>query len=297
MRRFADPGWAMLGLRAFLGLVFCYAGISKVADPRFLDASSPASLAATLAAVRSASPIGGLLGPVERHATGFGVVIAFAELAVGIGLLCGLFTRAAAAGGMLLSLILWLTVSWNANPWYTSADVVYLFALSPLLLAGAPAWSVDAWLARVYERRPDVAEDRTRRVLLGGGAALLGCLVLGVASAFRGRRGGGHGPQHFAPEALVRTSAVPVGGAAAVTIASVGEPAWVLQLQPGHFTALDARCPHQGCSVRFVSASAGFICPCHQSRFRADGARIDGPAPTGLAPIPVTVVGDEVRTS
>jgi thiosulfate dehydrogenase [quinone] large subunit len=89
---------------------------------------------------------------------------------------------------------------------------------------------------------------------------------------------------------------VPVGGATAVTLASVDEPAWVLQLQPGRFTAFDARCPHQGCSVRFVSAAEGFVCPCHQSRFGADGHRIDGPAPSGLLAIPVQLVGDEVRT-
>lgn len=174
---------------------------------------------------------------------------------------------------------------------------MYLFALTPLLLAGAPLLSLDAWLAAVRDRRPDVAEDRTRRTLVAGGAALLGCLVLGAASAFRGRGSGPRGPEHFAPEALVKASAVPVGGATAVTIGSVDEPAWVLQLQPGRFTAFDARCPHQGCSVRFVSASAGFVCPCHQSRFAADGRRIDGPAPTGLLPVPVTVVGDEVRTT
>lgn len=297
MRRWPDPGWATLPLRAFLGLVFCYAGISKVADARFLTASSPQSMYASVAAVRAQSPIGGLLGPVQQHSIAFGLVLAFAELAVGIGVLLGLFTRLAAAGGMVLSLILWLTVSWNATPWYTSADLVYLFALTPLLLAGAPLLSLDAWLDGARERRPDVAEDRTRRTLVAGGVALLGCLTLGLAAAFRGGRGGARGPEHFAPEALVKASAVPVGGAAAVTIGSVDEPAWVLQLQPGHFTAFDARCPHQGCSVRFVSASAGFVCPCHQSRFAADGRRIDGPAPTGLLPVPVKLVGDEVRTT
>ena len=48
-------------LRAFLAFVFLYAGISKVADSRFLDSDSPISIHSTLVGVRSASPIGGLL--------------------------------------------------------------------------------------------------------------------------------------------------------------------------------------------------------------------------------------------
>lgn len=296
MIRWADPRAALLPLRAFLAVVFCAAGIAKIADARFLTPSSPQSLFATVAAARAGSPIGGLLGPVQAHSVAFGIAFAAAEVAVGIGLLLGLLTRVAAAGGMVLSLLLWLTVSWNADPWFTSADLVYLFALTPLLLAGSPEFSLDAWLAGVAARRPDDREDRTRRALVTGGVALLGCVALGFAAVFRGR-GRPRGPEHFAPEALVRASAVPLDGAVAVTITSVGEPAWVLQLQPGHFTALDARCPHQGCTVRFLSAAAGFECPCHHSRFAADGARISGPAPTGLLAVPVRVVGDEVRTS
>jgi thiosulfate dehydrogenase [quinone] large subunit len=124
--------------------VYLYAGISKIADTRFLDQTSPTSLHATLAAVRSASPIRFLLGPVADHTFAFGLLIAFAEIAVGIGIALGLLTRVAAVGGMVLALSLWLTVSWGAEPWYTSADLAYLFAFTPLLLAGAGGmWSLD----------------------------------------------------------------------------------------------------------------------------------------------------------
>ena len=156
-------GWALLPLRGFLAVVYLYAGISKIADSRFLDPSSPASLHATLAAVRNASPIRSLLGPVADHTFAFGLLMAFAEIAVGIGIALGLLTRVAALGGMVLALSLWLTVSWGAEPWYTSADLVYLFAFTPLLLAGAGVWSLDAWLDTVKARRPDTGEDRFRR--------------------------------------------------------------------------------------------------------------------------------------
>lgn len=131
-QRTNQVGWVLLPLRAFLAVVFSYGGISKIADNRFLDASSPLSMHASLVAVRDLSPIGGLLGPVEAHSFAFGVLMAAGEMAVGMGILLGLFTRLAAVGGIAITLSLWLTVSWGATPWYTSADLVYVFAFTPL---------------------------------------------------------------------------------------------------------------------------------------------------------------------
>ena len=67
--RAGELSWVLLPLRAFLGFVYLYAGISKIADRRFLDSSSPRSIYANLLAVRHSSPIGDLLGPVQHHAT------------------------------------------------------------------------------------------------------------------------------------------------------------------------------------------------------------------------------------
>jgi len=121
----------LLPLRGFLSVVFLYAGISKIADRHFLDASSPISIHSQIVAVRDISPVSGLLGPVVDHSFAFGVFTSLAEIAIGLGVLLGLFTRIAALGGMILSLSLWLTISWGAEPWFTSADVVYLFAWTP----------------------------------------------------------------------------------------------------------------------------------------------------------------------
>lgn len=293
------PGWVLLPLRGFLAVVFLYAGISKIADPRFLDASSPVSMHAQVLAVRAQSPVGGLLGPVAAHSTAFGLVMALGEFAVGLGLLLGLFTRVAAGGGMLLALSLWLTVSWNASPWFTSADVVYLFALTPFLLAGAGGvLSLDGWLDGLRATAPDSGADRTRRGFLGAGVAVAGGLVLGIAASFRDRKPA-RAPAAAAspPVELVAAADVPVGGGKQVTDTQSGDPAWVLQLRQGSFTAYDAVCPHQGCTVEFVSPTAGFACPCHGSRFGANGQLLSGPAPHGLAPIPVQVVGGQVRTT
>lgn len=297
-----QPGWVLLPLRAFLATVFLYGGISKIADRRFLDPSSPVSMHATVLAVRGGSPVGSLLGPVATHTQVVGVLLALAELAVGLGMLLGLLVRVAAAGGMLLALALWLTVSWNSAPWFTSADLVYMFAFVPLLIAGAGGvLSLDGWLGRSAVRHPTHGEDRTRRTLVTGAAALFGAALAGGASLFRrspparthGARAGGTAGAGSA-EVLAKASAVPVGGAAKVIDPVRGEPIWVLQLQRGRFTAYDAVCPHQGCPVQFVSPSYGFVCPCHGSHFDPTGRRLSGPASTGLSPIAVAADGAEI---
>ena len=293
-------GWVLLPLRAFLAYVFLDAGISKVADARYLDDGSPLSIHATLLAVRSASPVGSLLSPVADHSFAFGLLFSAAEIAVGLGLALGLFTRIAAVGGMVLSLSLFLTVSWGATPWYTGADIGYLLAFSPLLLGGSGGLcSLDGWLARAGREHPGRGADRTRRALLGGATALGVFVLLGAGSLARRARAttapvapvGARG----AAVDLVSASAVAVGGATQVKDPVSGEAAWVLQLSAGQFTALNASCPHQGCAVNFVSARDGFACPCHGSRFSSQGQLVQGPATKGLSRIPVAVVDGSVR--
>ena len=311
-------GWVLLPLRAFLAFVFIYGGISKIADNRFLDASSPLSMHASVAAVRDLSPIGGLLGPVEAHSFAFGVLMAAGETAVGLGMLLGLFTRIAAIGGMALALSLWLTVSWGARPWFTSADLVYLFAFTPLLIAGAGGvLSADGWLAQRRAAQPGVAEDRTRRVVLAAAVALGGAAILDGSALFRrsghkkstagsptnqsgsssssapvGSSGSGTpstattSSKAASGPVLTAAADVPVGGAHKVTNSDVADTVWVTQLQSGQFRALDGTCPHQGCAVDFVSASEGFVCPCHQSHFDATEGCSPAPLPPTSAPSP-----------
>jgi thiosulfate dehydrogenase [quinone] large subunit len=150
---FALSGWALLPLRAFLGATFAFAGLQKLANPTFFDANSPSSIQAQLIASIRISPLHDLLGHLLRFAVPIGIVIALAELAVGLGALLGLWTRVAAAGGMLLACTLFLTVSYHSSPYYTGADIVFVFAWIPLVLAGSGGvLSVDALIAaRVSE--------------------------------------------------------------------------------------------------------------------------------------------------
>ena len=48
-------------------------------------------------------------------------------------------------------------------------------------------------------------------------------------------------------------------------------------------------CPHAGCEVLWEQAANRFSCPCHESYFAADGARISGPSPRGLDSLPSRV--------
>jgi thiosulfate dehydrogenase [quinone] large subunit len=135
-------------LRAFLGFTFCFAGLQKLANPNFLNANSPSSIQAQLLASIRVSPLHSILGHLLRFAEPIGIVIALAELAVGIGLLLGLWTRIAACGGLILAFTLFLTVSFHSSPYYTGADIVFFFACIPLILAGSGGvFSVDGLIS------------------------------------------------------------------------------------------------------------------------------------------------------
>jgi cytochrome b6-f complex iron-sulfur subunit len=53
--------------------------------------------------------------------------------------------------------------------------------------------------------------------------------------------------------------------------------------------ALDAVCPHLGCLVRQDETKTGFYCPCHGSRFAADGSLQQGPAARPLRQLDVQI--------
>ncbi|MFC7913192.1 DoxX family protein [Streptomyces sp. NPDC057386] len=138
--------YALLPLRLFLGVTFIYAGLDKLTDSAFMKADGAGSIGETMRAVRDSAAVPALVDLALKSPTGFGYAIAFGELAVGLGALFGLLTRLAALGGALISLSLWLTVSWATEPYYYGNDLIYLMAWLPLILAGASVFSLDAAL-------------------------------------------------------------------------------------------------------------------------------------------------------
>uniref|UniRef100_A0AAU2JS56 DoxX family protein n=1 Tax=Streptomyces sp. NBC_00049 TaxID=2903617 RepID=A0AAU2JS56_9ACTN len=137
---------ALLPLRIFLGVTFVYAGLDKLTDSAFLSAAGEGSIGDIMRGVRDTSAIPAMVDMALDSPVGFGAAMAIGEILVGLGALAGLLTRIAAAGGALISLSLWLTVSWAVTPYYYGNDLIYMIAWIPLILAGAPYLSLDSLL-------------------------------------------------------------------------------------------------------------------------------------------------------
>lgn len=326
-----QPGWLLLPLRVFLGFTFTYAGLQKLANPAFFDASSASSVQHQMRLLAPTSPIGPLVD-LSLHA-GFvvGLLIALGELAVGIGTLLGLRARLAATGGALLALTFFLTVSWNTTPYYYGADIVFFFAWIPFTLVGsAGVLSVDAWLAGkvntldqaldMGRQSPQQRAHGRRAVLLAG----LGTLAIGGLSAVAGRLAGGGsrtapttattpiaqprgsasphaGPSSAHPsppagmELIGSANAVRPGQGGTFRDPATGQPAWLVRLSHTHYVAFSAVCTHAGCTVNYDAADTRFVCPCHGGTFSARTGRVlAGPPPAPLHAIPVKVTGGHI---
>nr|WP_236075511.1 DoxX family protein [Streptomyces coffeae] len=144
--------YALLPLRLFLGVTFVYAGIDKITDSTFLADSGSGSIGALMRQVHDTAAIPWLIDQGLKDPSAFGYAIAYGELAVGLGTLVGLLSRLAAFGGAMISLSLWLTVSWQTEPYYYGNDLMYLMAWLPLVLAGAPYLSLDVAIAKRRRR-------------------------------------------------------------------------------------------------------------------------------------------------
>lgn len=55
----------------------------------------------------------------------------------------------------------------------------------------------------------------------------------------------------------------------------------------GDLRAFSTVCPHEACDVEWNGGEKTWDCPCHGSRFAADGHVINGPAAEDLAPEPI----------
>jgi thiosulfate dehydrogenase [quinone] large subunit len=154
---------ALLPLRIFLGVTFVYAGLDKLTSDSFFTDSANGSLLQTLHGSHDTAAFPGMIDLALKAPHPFGYAIALGELAVGLGTLLGLLGRVAAAGGAVISLSLWLTVSWSTTPYYYGNDLVYLMAWLPLVLAGAPYLSLDRLLAgRRAQRAAGVPAARSQ---------------------------------------------------------------------------------------------------------------------------------------
>ncbi len=82
--------------------------------------------------------------------------------------------------------------------------------------------------------------------------------------------------------------------APAVTTRWVGRHGLWIVNRDGRLFALEARCTHLGCTPRWEAATGAFHCPCHGSRFTAEGETLNGPAIKPLPRYAIRVEFDQV---
>ncbi|MFF4759629.1 DoxX family membrane protein [Streptomyces sp. NPDC001292] len=174
-------GVVLLPLRIFLGFISLYAGMRKLCDPLYFDGGKRGSMVKWLNTLHPWEVADPLRQFALQHPVGSGLVIAFLQVIVGILTVLGCWQRVAAAIGALLSAALIVTVSWKTVPVYDAPDIIYLAAWSPLVIAGAPVYSLDGRLAASAWRRLGPRSDiwELRRFVLRRGA-LVTVVVTGL---------------------------------------------------------------------------------------------------------------------
>ena len=174
-------GVVLLPLRVFLGFISVYAGMGKLCDPVYFDGGERGSMVKWLNTLHPWEVAEPLRQFALQHPVGAGLVIAFLQVIVGVLTVLGLWQRVAAVVGALLSAALLLTVSWKTVPAYDAPDIIYLAAWSPLIIAGAPVYSVDGRLAgeawRTLGPRAEIWELRSRVLRRG---ALIAAIAVGI---------------------------------------------------------------------------------------------------------------------
>ncbi|MGW7461926.1 DoxX family membrane protein [Streptomyces sp. NPDC054797] len=174
-------GVVLLPLRVFLGFISIYAGMGKLCDPVYFDGGERGSMVTWLRTLHPWALAEPLRDFALAHPVGAGLTVAFLQVIVGVLTVFGLWQRFAACFGALLSAALLMTVSWKTVPAYDAPDIIYLAAWSPLIIAGAPVYSLDGRLAgeawRTLGPRSEVWQLR-RRVLRRG--AVMATVVCGL---------------------------------------------------------------------------------------------------------------------
>src|SRR5258708_39891 len=117
---------AELPLRLFLGITFIYAGIQKLTDPQYFHPSAARYIGNQIAAFASGSPMHGFLVNVaEPHAMLVGALVAYGELAIGLGALFGLLLRPAAFCGMLLNILFFLSATCRVYHTFYGSQIAF----------------------------------------------------------------------------------------------------------------------------------------------------------------------------
>jgi thiosulfate dehydrogenase (quinone) large subunit len=321
-RSWASQSWSARLLRTFLGVTFVYAGLQKLADPGYLHAGSGTYIGTQLLGFARGSPIGGVLRALAHAPIPIGVFVALVEIGVGVGTLLGIAPVTAAAGGLAVNLILFLSASWHVHPYFLGSDSMYAVAWCAYLVALVETRR-DRIPGPLPSRHGTGPADPGRRAVIRAGVAGAATLLLGgvaaTVSRLRGSppaslalpggsptgtpdapggratpspgrsTGAGSRSGHTHPGRIVaRLASIPVGGAVGFA-GPHDEPGVIVRLGQREVVAFSRVCTHAGCLVGYDRSARLLYCPCHGAEFDPSrGARpVAGPAPTPLPSIPV----------
>lgn len=307
------PALALLPLRLFLGGTFVYAGIQKLSDPGFLHQDAPTYIGTQLHGFADGTPGGWLLDPAIAHPELAGVGVALLEIVIGVLVLLGFLTRLAAAAGLALNLLLFLTATWHTSPFFLGSDIVFVFAWLPLVLSGAEGQPTihDLLVRRSLGLRArrvrghEIAVPKlqrsgvlSRRALLAHALGVTGLVTALAAAASTLARGSFQAAAHARERGSsgVPKGAVDLGPASGLApgqglpyIDGTGQSAIVVRADDGELFALGATCTHAGCELAYGQGTLN--CPCHSSTFDIrTGVPQRGPA---RRPLPTAQVREQ----
>lgn len=143
--------WVFLPMRLFLGITFIYAGVQKLTDPQFFNPAARGYIGKQMIAFATGSPLHGLLIRFVSHAILFGALVAYGEIAIGLGALLGLLFRPAAFCGILINVVFFLTATWHVYPYFYGSDIVFVFCWLTVFISGPANTglpSIDEWFVQ-----------------------------------------------------------------------------------------------------------------------------------------------------
>ena len=267
--------WPLRVMRLWLGATWIYAGWDKASDPGFLTSGSPTFIGSQLAAYAQNSPIDFLLNKILDHPTQVGILVMVAEFAIGFATLLWIAPTWAAFGGFVMSISLWLSSSWNVQPYFMASDSAYaiLWLTYFLFLYGS-------------RRKSNISIDR-RGFIRVSSIAALAVAGVGLGRLFPKKAAA----VSAGPAKIIEDSALAVGKIHNFTSKS-GSPAVLFKSKTGVY-AYSAVCTHEGCTVQYNSASKNLQCGCHGAVFDPgkDGTVVTGPTNKPLPKIKVAVEG------